>query len=63
MNISRRALSIGLGALGAGQALSSAHAEGILSDLTADVEDFRSGVEAYIFGYPLVTMEMTRRGN
>lgn len=61
MKVSRRSMVLSLGALGAGQALTSAHAEGILSELSGDVEDFRAGVEAYIFGYPLVTMELTRR--
>lgn len=62
MNISRRALSIGVGALGAfGASPAPAHAEGLLNEWGADIEDFRAGVEAYVYGYPLVTMEMTRR--
>ncbi|WP_374546481.1 DUF1254 domain-containing protein [Rhodoblastus sp.] len=61
MKISRRAVSVGLGALGAGHAFTSARAEGLISELSGDVEDFRAGSEAYIYGYPLVTMEMTRR--
>ena len=61
MQISRRAVSMGLGVLGASSALTSARAEGVFSDLVGDVEDFRAASEAYIYGYPLVTMEMTRR--
>ena len=52
---------MGLGVLGASPALTSARAEGVFSDLVGDVEDFRAASEAYIYGYPLVTMEMTRR--
>ncbi len=35
--------------------------EGPLTDLAADAEEFAIAVDAYIYGYPLVTMELTRR--
>ncbi|MCP8940774.1 DUF1254 domain-containing protein [Alsobacter sp. SYSU M60028] len=35
--------------------------EGPLMDLVAGSEDFEMATDAYVFGYPLVTMEMTRR--
>ena len=61
MKVSRRAVSLGLGILGAGSGLAPAVAEGLVHELAADVEDLRSASEAYIYGYPLVTMEITRR--
>ena len=61
MKISRRSVSAGLGLLGAGTALGSASAEGLIHELASDVEDLRAASEAYIYGYALVTMEMTRR--
>lgn len=61
MKISRRAVSVALGALGVAPALSFARAEGLISELGSDVEAFKAASEAYIYGYPLVTMEMTRR--
>ncbi|TGV98381.1 DUF1254 domain-containing protein, partial [Mesorhizobium sp. M2D.F.Ca.ET.145.01.1.1] len=39
----------------------SGHAEGLVGDLMEGSDDFGLAVEAYTYGYPLVTMEMTRR--
>jgi hypothetical protein len=61
MKITRRIVSLGLGAMGAGAVAGSAHAEGFFEELAGDAEDFRAAFEAYVYGYPLVTMEMTRR--
>jgi hypothetical protein len=61
MTISRRCAALaGLG-LAAGAALprGTALAQGL--QLFGGVEDFWLASEAYVFGYPLVTMEMTRR--
>jgi len=58
MKISRR--SFGLGAMGASVA-TCARADGLLDDMIGGVEDFRAASDAYVYGYPLVTMEMTRR--
>ena len=62
MDITRRtATLLGAGLLGSA-AISPAFAlDGPLSDVIAGREDFWTGVDAYIYGYPLVTMEMTRR--
>ena len=35
--------------------------DGPLTDLVQGTEDFAVASDAYIYGYPLVTMEMTRR--
>ncbi|MBZ9792088.1 DUF1254 domain-containing protein [Rhizobium sp. 3T7] len=63
MNITRRTLTFaGLGLL-AGTAISPVRAEfgeGGLQ-IGEDLEDFWIATDAYIYGYPLVTMEMTRR--
>jgi Uncharacterized conserved protein len=63
MKISRRAVSLGGAGLLAATALSttSTHAEGLVSDLIEGSDEFALALEAYIFLYPLVTMEMTRR--
>ena len=61
MKITRRIVSLGLGAMGAGAASGSARADGFFEQLAGDAEDFRAAFEAYVYGYPLVTMEMTRR--
>jgi hypothetical protein len=62
MDITRRtATALGLGLLGSA-AISPARAlDGPLTDVFAGSDDFWTGVDAYIYGYPLVTMEMTRR--
>src|SRR5512138_726157 len=61
MNVTRRTAALGgLGLLaGAVVPPTSALAEGLR--LFEGVEDFWIATDAYIFGYPLVTMEMTRR--
>jgi hypothetical protein len=63
MHVSRRSVTIGgLGLLAATTLSSTAvRAEGLLSDLMEGSDEFGLAVEAYTFGYPLVTMEMTRR--
>jgi hypothetical protein len=64
MSVTRRAVTIGgLGVL-AGTAMGTiARAEigeGI-RDIAEGLDDFGLTTDAYVFGYPLVTMEMTRR--
>ena len=54
--VSGLALSAGLGAPTLSQAM-----EGPFANLFADGEEFAIASDAYIYGYPLVTMEMTRR--
>jgi hypothetical protein len=61
MTISRRSAALaGLG-LAAGAALPPGAALSQGLQLFEGVEDFWLASEAYVFGYPLVTMEMTRR--
>src|ERR1700759_2762990 len=61
MNITRRAATLGgLGLLAAVSSRALAE-EGAFADLVEGAEDFRAASDAYIYGYPLVTMEMTRR--
>src|SRR5689334_3520996 len=63
MSISRRAALAGLGML-AGTSVSSIARASVSSDLMIPFEgfeDFWLATDAYIYGYPLVTMEMTRR--
>lgn len=63
MNITRRSATFGGFSLLAGTAASSVtHAElGSFLGIGEGVEDFVLATDAYIYGYPLVTMEMTRR--
>ncbi len=64
MKITRRAAAIGgLSLLGSTALTSIARAEfgHWLEGLGEGLEDFWIASDAYIFGYPLVTMEMTRR--
>ena len=63
MNITRRAAALGgLGALAAAATSSPALAlDGPLTDIVESAEDFVVASDAYVYGYPLVTMEMTRR--
>jgi hypothetical protein len=62
MKISRRAVSMGGLGLLASSSLAPAHAlDGPIADAVSGSEEFWLAVEAYIYGYPLVTMEMTRR--
>ena len=60
MNITRRAATLGgLGLLAtASRALAF---DGPITDLVEGAEDFEVASDAYVYGYPLVTMEMTRR--
>ncbi len=62
MTISRRTVSVGGVSLLAATALgSTASSADPAMDLTEGAEEFALAIEAYTFGYPLVTMEMTRR--
>ena len=62
MKISRRAVVVGgTGLVAATSASSFASAADPVNDLIEGAEEFGTAVEAYTFGYPLVTMEMTRR--
>jgi hypothetical protein len=63
MNMTRRvALKTGLGTALSALCLSPSYAEdGLLFDTVEGAEDFWLATDAYIFGYPLVTVEMTRR--
>ncbi|MCK1455251.1 DUF1254 domain-containing protein [Bradyrhizobium sp. 35] len=63
MNITRRNLTLGGISLLAGASASTiSRAElGSFFGIEEGVEDFLLATDAYIFGYPLVTMEMTRR--
>jgi hypothetical protein len=64
MRISRRQATIGALSLVAGSSLSTtARAEfgDVLRDLGEGLDDFAVAQDAYIYGYPLVTMEYTRR--
>jgi hypothetical protein len=60
MEVSRRALmTAGLGLLGGTSLGAAARADGL--QLFEGLEDFVIATDAYVYGYPLVTMEMTRR--
>ncbi len=61
MEISRRTLSTSLATLGVAGIVTPSHADGLIDDLIGAKEDFLAASDAYIYGYPLVTMEMTRR--
>ncbi|GAB4071072.1 DUF1254 domain-containing protein [Ancylobacter sonchi] len=62
MSISRRALFLGTTALAAAVSARSALAwDGPIFDLVEGAEGFDIASDAYVYGYPLVTMEMTRR--
>src|SRR5262249_33623648 len=64
MSINRRAiLTAGLAGTLSAAAASAPHAQdsGFLSGAIEGLEDFWLATDAYVFGYPLVTMEMTRR--
>jgi hypothetical protein len=63
MTITRRdAMLAGLGTAGSVLGLSGAHAfEGPLFRALEAGEEFWLATDAYVYGYPLVTMEMTRR--
>jgi hypothetical protein len=63
MKVSRRSVSIAGAGLIAAAALpsSGARADGIFADLTEGTDEFGDALDAYVYGYPLVTMEITRR--
>ncbi len=64
MSVSRRvAITAGLGSLASTFALSAARAElgGPVFGAIEGADEFWLASNAYVFGYPLVTMEMTRR--
>ena len=62
MKITRRAATFGsLGGLLATLSTRAVAIDGPLTDLVEGAEDFEVASDAYIYGYPLVTMEMTRR--
>ncbi|MCB4770417.1 DUF1254 domain-containing protein [Ancylobacter sp. Lp-2] len=62
MSISRRALFLGTTALAAAVSARGALAwDGPILDLVEGAEGFDVASDAYVYGYPLVTMEMTRR--
>ena len=62
MSVSRRSVSAsGLSLLAAASLSSAAKAADGLVDAIEGTEEFALAVEAYTFGYPLVTMEITRR--
>jgi hypothetical protein len=62
MRITRRDALSGISFFGVAGWSSTAFAwDGPIMDLVQGTEDFALASEAYIYGYPLVTMEMTRR--
>ncbi|NTS30650.1 DUF1254 domain-containing protein [Phyllobacterium sp. BT25] len=62
MELTRRAVSLGgLGLLASASTLPANALEAPLIDPIEASDEFWTAVEAYIFGYPLVTTEMTRR--
>jgi len=62
MNITRRTVTVaGLGLLASTSINSLARADWGELSLGEGLEDFWLATDAYIYGYPLVTMEMTRR--
>lgn len=62
MKITRRAAVVGgIGLLASAAASRAALAQGAFFGLEEGLEEFWLATDAYIYGYPLVTMEMTRR--
>src|SRR5262249_16079920 len=62
MNITRRyAIGAGLGTAVSALTLSSTRAEGPLIGAVEGGEEFWLPTDAYIYGYPVISMEMTRR--
>jgi hypothetical protein len=63
MKVTRRTATLGgLGLLASGALAGSAAAfDGPLADMIEGGEDFAVASDAYVFGYPLITMELTRR--
>jgi hypothetical protein len=60
MSLNRREVAAALG-LTTAAAATPASAEGLIDDLVGAKDEFLAASDAYIYGYPLVTMEMTRR--
>ena len=60
MRATRREVTAALGFAGAAAA-SPSQAEGLIDGLVGAKDEFLAASDAYIYGYPLVTMEMTRR--
>jgi hypothetical protein len=61
MNFTRRAATLGGLGLLATASSGALALDGPITDLVEGAEDFEIASDAYIYGYPLVTMEMTRR--
>ena len=65
MNLTRRTMLLGATALGFATVVARPPAaeawDGPLFDAVEGAEDFGIASDAYVYGYPLVTMEMTRR--
>ena len=61
MRLTRREAAAAFGITGGAALTSPAQAENMIADLIGDKDEFLAASEAYIYGYPLVTMEMTRR--
>jgi hypothetical protein len=63
MDLTRRAAALGGLALASGGSLSTpANAwDGLVVDAFEGLDEFKIASDAYIYGYPLVTMEMTRK--
>jgi hypothetical protein len=62
IDITRRSATLGGLGLAAAVAATPARAfDGPLADLVTGSDEFWTAVDAYVYGYPLVTMEMTRR--
>ncbi len=60
-NVNKAALALVAASASGTAAKSALAAEGLVPDLLEGREDFALALEAYIYAYPLVTMEMTRR--
>jgi hypothetical protein len=54
-------LLLGSAALAAGTTTRALAFDGPIRDIVEDSDAFRAASDAYVFGYPLVTMELTRR--
>ena len=63
MNLTRRAAALGGITFASGGMISTPIKawDGLVADAFEDVDEFRIASDAYIYGYPLVTMEMTRK--
>src|SRR5262245_40251242 len=63
MRTNRRDVTFGfMGLMAAAMAAPKAFAlDGPLTDVIEGTEDFLVALDAYVYGYPLITMEMTRR--